>query len=155
MQFFRILIFIFCALIVSANQLDAQVNPNQVPYDFKKAKVITDSLINYGFGRDAFDHLEKVFDHAIEEKNVSVVYDILNLYPDVVGISMMEVDEKHTILSKFELLYQFPFRNNLPSKVQLALLIKSFSTVINASLFVSSPQITNVELLALFTDPAT
>jgi hypothetical protein len=104
MQFFRILIFIFCALIVSANQLDAQVNPNQVPYDFKKAKVITDSLINYGFGRDAFDHLEKVFDHAIEEKNVSVVYDILNLYPDVVGQSMMEVDEKHTILSKFELL---------------------------------------------------
>jgi hypothetical protein len=66
--------------------------------------VITDSLINYGFGRDAFDHLEKVFDHAIEEKNVSVVYDILNLYPDVVGQSMMEVDEKHTILSKFELL---------------------------------------------------
>lgn len=104
MLFFRTIIFIFCAVVVSANQLDAQVNPNKVPFDFKKAKVITDSLINYGFGRDAFDHLEEVFGYAIEEKNVSEVYQILNLYPDVVGQSMMEVDEKHTILSKFELL---------------------------------------------------
>lgn len=104
MQFFRTLIFIFCASVVSANQLHAQVNSIQGKYDFKKAKIITDSLMIYGFGRDAFDHLETVFGHALEEKNVAEVYDILNYYPMAVEQSLMEIDEKHATLEKFEML---------------------------------------------------